>query len=173
MITENGSIKVATPINLQVQKELNANSMLVALILTVIGAVGVAAAFGWYLAFVIMDKPDTVAFVVLVIFAASLGGGIGLLCLVKKAQKTVMGAKKVDTCEFFSDHFDASETLNGEQVANIKIYYNQIIRAKETKNYIFIYIHAQAAYPVSKEGLTDAELERLRAIFRLKPGVKN
>lgn len=173
MITENGSIKVITELNVQMQKELNCKLTIAGIILTVLGAIGAAAGLGWSIALFFADSDNTLAMAVLILSAMCLVCGIIYLISVKKAQKTVMGAKKVDTCEFFSDFFEVKEFLNGEQVANVKIYNNQITKAKETKNYMFFYIHASAAYPVSKEGLTDAELERLRAIFRLKPGVKN
>lgn len=168
MITENGSIKVETNLDMRMQKQLNRNSFIVAVILTVIGAAGVAACLSWYIALIVLDKEETAAFAILVVFAAVLGGGIGIFVLIKKAQKTVAGLNKIAICEFFGNYFEVRETLNGEQVGKVKIYNNQITKGKETQDFMFFYVHASAAYPVCKDGLTHTELERLRELFKLK-----
>ncbi len=173
MITENGSIKVSTPLDLKMQRELNKKSYILGITLSAIGGLIVAVAFVLYVIAVVLEKSETTYFVILICGGALLGAGIGALILVKKAEKTVLGVQKAETYEFFGDYFTIEETLNGEVVANVKVYNTQIIKSKESKNFLFFYINAVTAYPVSKSELTGEELSVLRKLFRLQGSIQN
>ncbi|MDE6597120.1 MAG: YcxB family protein [Clostridia bacterium] len=166
MITSSGTIKVSTKIDENMQKELSHKSFIFALVSTVLGAVGVAAYLVLELISFFTDlKGDF--FAILFVFAVFLGCGLALLILLKKAASLARNSHKVHIYEFFSGYFTISELFNGEPVATVKVYNNQIVRAKETKNYFFFYVNSSAAYPVAKLQLSPAELNTLRLVFRL------
>ena len=148
------------------QKELSRKSFIFALVFTILGSVGVAAYIVLEIVAIFIEiKGDY--FAILLVFAVFLGCGIALLILLKKAASLARNSHKVNIYEFFSGYFTISELFNGEMTATAKVYNNQIVRAKETKNYFFFYINSSAAYPVSKQQLSPAELNTLRIVFRL------
>ncbi len=166
MITSNGTIKVSTKMDDKMQKELGYKSFIFALVFTILGGVGVAAYIILEVVSIFLEWEKDF-FAILLVFAVLLGCGIALLILLKKSASVARASGKVNTCEFFSGYFIISEAFNGENTATVKVYNNQIIKAKETKNYFFFYINSAAAYPVAKEQLSPAELNTLRGISRL------
>ncbi|MDE7305939.1 MAG: YcxB family protein [Clostridia bacterium] len=166
MITSNGTIKISTKMDENMQKELSHKSFIFALVFTILGAIGVAAYIVLEVVSVFIELKGGF-FEILIVFAIFLGCGIALLILLNKAASLARNSHKVNVYEFFSGYFILSELLNGETVATVKIYNNQIIKSKETKNYFFFYVNSAAAYPVAKQQLSAAELNTLRLIFKL------
>lgn len=167
MITENGSIKVSTQMDDKVQKEFSKNNFLMGLILTIISSIGLAVFLVLDIVSIFLEFEDDGLFAFVIVFAVFLGLGISLLILVNKAANSAKTSNKIYTYEFFKDYFTATETLNGENVATAKFYNSQVIKSRETKNYLFFYTNAATACPVFKGELTEEELNTLRSIFRL------
>ena len=166
MITEQGTIKVKTAIDANMQKELNSKPSAYALTLIIVGAIGVGIFLVLEIASAFVEMKENAIFVFLILFAVFLGAGIGLKVVINKTLKTVTALPKINEYEFFKDYFIIDQTMNGENIAHAKVYVNQITRSRESNNYLFFYIGA-AAYPVLKSELTEAELNTLRAIFRI------
>lgn len=168
MITSEGTIKVSTLLDVNMQKELNKKPFILSLASTILGGVGVAVCFVLYIIAEYIGLNENTFLFVMIIFAAILGLGIGLLILVNKSLKQVSLNVKENTYEFFGDYFTITETLNGEVVGNAKIYNSQILKSRESANYLFFFISAGAAYPVLKKDLSEKEIDELRKIFRLR-----
>ena len=166
MITENGTIKVNTTMDGKMQKELNGKAEKLALILLIIGAIGVGIFLVLFVISEFINFDESTATTFLICFAVFLGLGIGLKAVLKNSLKNIDALPKINEYEFFKDYFIIDQTLNGENVAHVKVYVNQITKSREGKNYLFFYI-GTAAYPVAKGELTEAELNTLRLIFKL------
>ena len=164
MITENGTIKVETRLDENVQKEFMAKTFIVSLVCLILGSVGIVAYLTWDILseFIAIKAPS---FVLLVVFACAFAFGLVFVISRNKVVKKARTENKKEVYEFFNNYVVANDYLNGEQVATVKIYYNQIIKRKETKNYIFFFVQATAACPVSKAGLTEGELNAIRALL--------
>lgn len=165
MITSDGSIKITTELNENMQKELTKTTFAGALAAVITGGIGVAAFLALYITLIFLDKENETIFIYLVLFGALLGGGIGMMIVVNKANKSAKVSGKVNVYEFFKGYFYIDEYLNGERVGKAKFYDNQIIKSKETANYFFFYVTSVAAFPVAKAGLSEGELNALRTVF--------
>lgn len=139
----------------------------------IVGGIGTVAFLVLYIiAEYVFPKVDDLIFMLfLIVFASLLGGGIGLKILLAKNLKTVRGLNKEVDYEFFKTYFTIIEKLNGETIASAKIYNAQILKRKETQNYLFLYINASAVYPVDKTQLNAAELNTLKANFSIGSSV--
>lgn len=162
MISENGTIKVSTKMDEEMQKELSRKPFILSLVLLCVSAVAFAC---FFVLFVISDDNDAVVF--MIVFGIMLGAGIGMLIVLKNAQKAAKNSGKVNEYEFFSGYFTISATMNGETVATVKIYDNQVTKSRESKNYFFFYVNTMAAYPVDKRNLTEREINTIRNVFKL------
>lgn len=160
-------ICVKTEMNAQMQKELNSKQFIFALVLMIIGGAGVLVALILDIIATIQDKPDKEIFIVLIVFAVFLGAGIGLFILVRKTNKAVMAQIKTNAYEFFPSYFTVTEICNGEEVAHAKIYNSQIVKSRESKNFLFFYASASAAYPVDKRNLMAEEISELKKFFNM------
>lgn len=166
MITEQGTIKVKTAIDANMQKELNSKPSAYALALIIVGSIGVGIFLILYVLAEFFNSDEGTSLIFLLLFAVFLGAGIGLKVVINKTLKTVTALPKINEYEFFKDYFIIDQTMNGENIAHVKVYVNQITRSRESNSYLFFYIGA-AAYPVLKSELTEAELNTLRRIFRI------
>ena len=174
MITENGSIKTVASLNEKMQKELMRETYMMSLFCIIVGATVVSIFLALSILSSILEF-EGLYFTFLILFAVILVYGIVLTVLLNKTVKTAVNANKEYTYEFFKDYFTATETLNGEIVTTAKFYNNQVVKFKETKNYLFFYVNTVAACPVAKSELTKPEIETLKCNFsrNVKRGIVN
>lgn len=172
-MNENETVKVRTVIDEKMQKEFSARSERHTLAMIILGSVGTVV---FLVLFVLSEfisvLEDSFTLPFLILFAALLGGGIGLKILLSKAVKQVRNCGKVNEYEFSDGYFTINQILNGETVATAKFYNNQILKVKESKNFFFVYINAAQVFPVTKAGLTEDELNVLKTAFRLNKPVE-
>ncbi len=167
MITERGTIKAETAVNAEMQREFMRTTYILSVIALIVGSVGLAAYLAWDISsiFIKIKEPGTwILFIVAVFFAF---GFIFVMSCRRAIKQVEKGPAKAEVYEFFNNYMIAEDYLNGEKVANVKIYYNQILKRRETKNYLFFYVQATAACPVSKAGMSEGELNTLRGLFGL------
>ena len=56
---------------------------------------------------------------------------------------------------------------NGEIFGTQKVYYKDIYKVREVKDYIFIYINATSAYIIKKSNTTDEEIAIIKCLLKL------
>ncbi len=168
MVTEHKSIMVDTVLDDKMQKEMSRSAHKLSLVLIIVGAIGVAAFTAFQIISFFTDLEDDGFYFILIVFAIFLGLGFYLSFVLGKAEEKMRSSNRVSSYEFFRDFFTLSETVNGETVANAKVYNNQIAKVRETKNYLFLHINGNSAYPVAKEKLTKEELNTIKAAFAVK-----
>lgn len=71
-------------------------------------------------------------------------------------------------CEIYQDCMIVSLYDKGEKISEVKSYYNNLFKSKETKNYFIAYTAKTSFYPISKDGLTPQEMNAVRKLLRLR-----
>ncbi|MDE6075105.1 MAG: YcxB family protein, partial [Clostridia bacterium] len=160
MITEKGTIKTSTPLTLQVHNELNKKVFGLSIAYIVLGAIMLALGFVVYIL-----TEDSYGIVLLVCGAILCACGIIILVAVRSAKNLTLKHQKVDEAEFFRDHLMAYEYTDGELTTTSKIYYNWIIKIRETANYLFLYNTKATAIAVDKNSLPLSELNTIRMLL--------
>lgn len=162
MITEKGTIKTSTPLTEQVTKELNKTVFKLSIFYIVGGAIVLALGIFVYVLSKAQDAYGSILTVCGIIICAC---GIVVLAAVRSAKNLNLKYRKVDEAEFFRDHFMAYEYTNGELTTTSKIYYNRLIKIKETANYLFLYNTKATAIAVDKNSLPLNELNTIRMLL--------
>lgn len=161
MITEKGSIKVATEHNAEMNKELNKTTIIFGIAYAVLGGIMLLTST---LIYVIKPLPE-LPFFWLILGTVLLIFGLTIVGSAKNINKLNGVNKKVEEAEFFSDYLINREYENGEHLVTAKVYYSRLVRVKETKNYIFLYNTRVTAVAVDKNKLTEQELNGIRSLL--------
>ena len=168
MVTENGTVKVQTAIDENMQKEYSVKAKIIGLVMLIGGSVGVGVCFVLFILsefFTFLDDSVTIPF--LIVFSVLFAGGLIITISLVKALQQVRNANKMNEYEFFSDYFTVTQFNNGEAVITAKYYNGQIMKVKESKNYYFIWINAAQVLPVSKAEIGSEEADILKQVLRI------
>ncbi len=149
----------STKIDVSVQKQLNKRLFMLSLILIIFGAIG-------SIAYIVLSTLNYEWSVWLVAFCIPLGVGIGYLWLINKNIKFVSTVSMENIYCFEKNFFNVKILRNGEEVANSKIYYKDLIKIKECGNYMFLFINHVYSFPVDKTKLKEDELILLQAFLK-------
>lgn len=164
MITEKGTIVVETDINAPMLREFVRKPFILSLVALIVGLAGILAYMGWDIStlWTHAQEPST-----WILVGVSVPFAFGLIFVIsfRRVGRTLVGPPKKEIYELYSNYLVAEDFAGGEKVATAKIYYNQIVKRKETKNYIFFYIRQTNACPLSKAGLSEEELKVIRSLF--------
>jgi len=82
-----------------------------------------------------------------------------------KNRKNCVENKIINSYEFDQEYFYVSTTKNGDNLGNMKIYYKDIIKVKETENYLFLYINRINAYPIDKATTSKEDLILIKGLI--------
>lgn len=150
-------IKFSLEINQEVQTELNKSLKRNCIIALVIGIIGFVA----YIS-ISMFFEHFILEVLLWVFAFAFGFGLVFLITINKTNKKVVASKMVGEYELFEEFMTIDSIKDGEKISSAKVYYKDIIKIKETENYIFLYPNKQIAYPIPKNKLSAEELSTVK-----------
>lgn len=150
-------MQIRTKIDGKMQKELLKTQIVLSWVLFGVGLAGLVAYIGVSL-FVDFEENYPLIVVCSMFFAIGLIFGISYNKLVKNAE--TINKSNIYT---FSQEFMQIETeYHGEIEDKTKLYYSDILKVKETKNYIFIYPDTTKAFPIEKKNVQDIDsLRRL------------
>ncbi len=99
-------------------------------------------------------------------------GMFGLVYLITpiRAKKSPLAleGKIIEAC--FSDKITGSETINGAATRNFEFEYSQILKARETKDYFFLFASKYAAVVVLKSGIFEGTAADLSNTLKEKLG---
>ena len=149
-------------IDKNVQKEVNFKVFVVSLVFLIVGIVGVVS----YIilgGFVFKTEPKWLNYM---LWASSILFAFGLIYIIINftTNKKSVAQNLADESEFFEDHLTLNSYKNGEQIGTAKVYYKDILKLKETKHYIFLYISAFQAVAVNKQDLTQEDISKLKLL---------
>lgn len=150
-------MQIRTKIDGKMQKELIMGQFVFAWIMLGLGIAGLVVYIAVGVAF---DLKENYAILVpcSVVFAVGLVFVVSFNKIVKNAE--VINKTNIYT---FSQEFMQIETeYHGEIQESSKLYYSDILKIKETKNYIFVYPDSTKAFPIEKKNVSDIDsLRRL------------
>lgn len=162
MITQNNTIKCEVSDFVKVQKELSAKLFYFSLAALIIGIAGT-------LAYIVLGTifEDAGWVEILLVFCVPLA--IGLVFLLSRRSLIKQSLKNIGSTniyEFFSDCLIMRETRGGMEIAVVRVNYGDIVKVKETANYIFFFYRIKStAYPIDKSTLTAAEINTVKKLF--------
>ncbi len=146
-------MKYSIEINESLQKELNKSLKRNCKLAMIIGIIGLA----FYIA-ITMFVEHFILEVLSWVFIALAGGGIGLLIVIKTTNKKASERKLIGHYELFEDHMFVVTEKEGIQISSIKLFYKDVVKIKETENFIFLYADKQTAFPIQKNKLSPEDL---------------
>lgn len=93
-------------------------------------------------------------------------GGIFFVLMYAIGGKGGFATAKSAEIELYRDYmlikeFQADGTVSGIE----KVYYNTLVKRRESKDYFLAYISRSAVYPIGKDGLSSAELNGVRLVL--------
>lgn len=142
-------MEVKTKIDAKMQKEMLKKQLILSYVFIACGAVG--ALIGFFV-LIFFDSGEYFACSAIV-----LGCGLGLLIASKKMIKSAEVSNKENIYTFGADFVEVKTMYHDDEMGTLKLYYTDILKIKETKNYIFIFPDNTKAYPVLKENVSDLE----------------
>lgn len=161
-------IETNVKVDYSLQKELNGKSKLVSLIMLIVGIAGLIVYV--LLGAILPGEPKWVE--LFLVFAIPFG--VGLVCLVTiniTNKKSLEGDRELKLA-FSEDSYMVSEVKNGEKIAEVKVYYKDVLKTRETKNYFFIYQNLTIAYPIKKSDVSSDDLNKIKnLISEAKKGI--
>ena len=88
--------------------------------------------------------------------------GLTMFITVNKVNKKSTSRNLIDEIEFNEEYFEEKIMKNNEVIATNKRYYKDLIKIKETENYIFLYSSRASATPVYKKAFSPEELTLIK-----------
>lgn len=156
-------IEVKTELNRDVQKELAKTHTIVTWCMLIVGAIGSLIYIFSDFIFGVTQWTEY-----LIVFVLPLGLGIGLLIFIKRNLKAVDQVNNVNCYSFDLERVTIVTLRNNENVGEVKVYYKDLVKTKETEKYFFLYINAVSAFPVLKANLTVLEQSEIRMLLNIK-----
>ena len=160
--------KCKTKFTIEMQKQLNNTKQKVATIMTAVGAVGV---FVYLITAFFLNITDAMVDWMLV-FVLPLTLGILMLVTIAKTNNAIKKIDVTNEYEFNEDHMYISTIRSNENIGKVKFYYKDLVRVKETKDYIYLYQNKASAFPIEKKQLLETDLIILRGILKTYKLVK-
>ena len=150
-------MKCSVKIDEKLQRELNEKTWLNGLIFTIIGAIGLGLyiVIGTFVESIILDM-------LLWVFAFLFAYGIFMLILVKMTNKKSVNNNLTDEIELFEEYLIESTQKNDEVVSTNKIYYKDLLKIRETENFLFLYPNKISAVPIPKKAFTTEEISTIK-----------
>ena len=155
-------IIIKTKLDEKMQKELARPALVTYFFLMIIGIIGL-------LAYIIIGTAVANANVeYLLAFSIPFIIGLVFYLIVKRQLKQTKNSTKLNVYEFYEDFVNIKTMNNGETVGTTKIYYKDIVKRRESKNYFFLFINNVNAFPIAKCEFTEDELKKIRILLNIQ-----
>ena len=142
-------------------KQLNSKMFKIALLTTILGSSLILTSILLSVGF------ELIKFNTLIVAMLTIPTGLGALMLFSYSKAKSIARKNVREIEveFFKDLFESRVINNGEVIATQKVKYSEIVKVKETKEYLFVYSSAHTFVPVDKKAFTSEQLAEIRLMI--------
>ena len=155
-------ITIKTKLDDKMQKDLVRPALITELCAMIIGIIGL-------LAYIIIGTVVENAQVeYLLVFSITFGFGLVFYLIAKKQLNQTKNSSKINIYEFYEDYVNIKTMENGEDVGTAKVYYKDIVKKRESKNYFFLFINNVNALPIAKCELTEDELKEIRTLLNFQ-----
>lgn len=152
-------MQIRTKIDGKMQKELLRGLIIFAWITFSLGLAGLVT---YIVVFVGLDLKDNYP----ILISCSIVFAVGLMYVVTcgKLVKNAQAANKTNIYTISEEYMQIESEYHGEIQETAKLFYSDIVKIKETKNYIFVYPDTTRAYPIEKKNVPDIDTLR-RLLF--------
>lgn len=149
--------KCLVKIDEKLQREINEKSWLINLILTIVGSIGLGVyiVVGAFVDYAWMD-------IILWVFAIIFGYGLVMIITIRKINKKSASNNFTNEIELSEDSVSLSTLKNDEIIGTLKTYYKDLVKIRETENYLVLHINKQSAIPVPKKEFKPEELSTIK-----------
>lgn len=150
-------MQIRTKIDGKMQKELLMWQIVCSWILLGIGTAGLIVYIGVCVG---LDLKENYPLLI----SCSIVFAVGLVFVVtyNKIVKNAEVINKTNIYTFLQEFMQIETEYHGEIQESTKLYYSDIFKIKETKNYIYVYPDTTKAYPIEKKNILDIDsLRRL------------
>jgi len=150
-------MKCTVKIDENVQRELNDQMWVVSLISLIVGSVGLAS-------YIVISVFVESVWLELLLWPMAFAFGVGLTLLIsiKKINKKSVQNNLIDNLEIEEDYVVSTTMKNGEIISTLKTYYKDLLKVKETENFLFLYINKASAVPIPKQSFSPEEFSLIK-----------
>ena len=161
MLTDKGAIRVESPYDKKMYLRINLKNIVSSSICTFLGLAGLVASLIYGAVSGVWD-----GFLIggcAIIIALSLF----LITVVILSIKRGIKLNKRAQADMFLEYMQVAEYADGEKISEEKVYYDQLFKCQETKDFFLAYISKVAVHPLYKAGLTKEEINTIRKLLNL------
>ena len=153
-------MKSSVKVDEKVIKQLNSNILKKGLIWTILSF---SIILIYIIVSVFLNKNTNVLILSLMAFVSAVG--ILLIWCYFKIKRDTLKENRTNEVEFFEEYLESRVIKNEQVVATQKVNYNEIVKIKETEDYIFIYSTINNAFVVEKKQFTSQELVEIKLLI--------
>ena len=153
-------MKSSVKVDEKVIKQLNSNILKKGLIWTILSS---SIILIYITVTVFLNKNTNALILSLMAFVSAVG--ILLLWCYFKTKRDTLKENRTNEVEFFEEYLESRVIKNEQVVATQKVNYNEIVKIKETEDYIFIYPTINNAFVVEKKQFTSQELVEIKLLI--------
>ena len=88
--------------------------------------------------------------------------GLTIFVSINKVNKNASAKNMTDNIELQENFLVEETVVNNEAVSTNKVYYKDILKIKETENYLFLYINKASAVPIPKKEFSCEEFSQIK-----------
>ena len=150
-------LKCKVKIDENLQKELNQklkNILTIALIISIIGLIT-------YIAISLFIEEKWLD-VLLWVFSIVFGYSLVMIVTINKTNKKSVANNLSSEIELYEEFMNIISFKNNEQFATTKVFYKDIIKIKETQNYLFLYPNKAQAFAIPKSEFSSEEFSLIK-----------
>ena len=149
--------KCSVKIDESLQKEVNEKMWLTSLVSTIIGAIGLGA-------YIILEVffESILLDIFLWVMAFSLGFGITYLIIIRNINKKSVTNETTDELEIYEEYINLSTIKDNEVIVSMKTYYKDLMKVREIKNYLLLYLNKSGALAIPKDAFTPEEFSTIK-----------
>ncbi len=170
-------MKYTTPLNLEMQRELNKKLKRFAVQMMVLGGIIAIVSIALHLLEVSSGEEEPFAFILILCGSVCFVLGLWMLLACKKQEKEIVAHPKYCEYEFGEDFLLVDVCTETERLSNAKLYFKDIVKVEETEHYLCLFTSANNTYPILKSAFEEGEksllLQRINEARPTKKKRKN
>lgn len=149
--------KCSVKIDENLQKEINQKMWVTSLILTIVGSIGLCV-------YIILGTFFENIFLELFLWCVAFMFGFGLVFLItiNKTNKKASGLNITDEFEINEEFVNLTTMKNNGVISTAKIYYKDIIKIRETENYLVLYLNKASALTIPKKSFSEEDYSTVK-----------
>ena len=150
-------IEITTVLTKDVQKAMTKRIWIYSWIAFSIGLIGILL---YLTSDFIWNEQEWTKF--LLVFAIPFGFGITYIIMLKKLYKLPLDERNVNIYQFEDDGFTVITFKGNINTGSARITYDQIVKIKETGEYLFLFVNKFSAFAIKKNDVSISDIETIK-----------